>query len=86
MPIAERRHRMQNLRQRIIRSDNIAWFHAFTQKWTDATQRNRIQSTPLRGDIQNQLLTSIKKSARCFIFLDYDDHNLYHWTSRMGHS
>lgn len=72
MPIAERRHRMQNLRQRIIRSDNIAWFHAFTQKWTDATQRNRIQSTPLRGDIQNQLLTSIKKSARCFIFLDYD--------------
>ncbi len=67
----EKKTRMFQLREHVIHYNNINWIDEFLKNWDLATQRAHYRSMPLQG-YKNELLTQIKNSKRCFLFLSLD--------------
>ena len=50
----------------------MAWLRSFIQHWSEAVERNHINSLPLRPHAQEALIKKISEGRRCFIVLNYE--------------
>lgn len=72
MPDAEKRSRMQLLRERVRMFDNMSWSQSILDAWKQTEHKPQAEAEKLEGHNRTQLVQRAVDARRVFVFLDND--------------